>query len=180
MKKRILLSFALTTLLLIGGACAHGTHPMAMAMLTPISGSHAQGMVHFEQMSDGTVEIKADITGLAPNSIHGFHLHDKGDCADNGNAAGGHFNPTNMPHGAPDSQSHHAGDFGNVTADDKGEVHTTVTSHMLTVDAGPNSVVGHAVIVHANPDDLTTQPSGNAGPRIACGVVEAHSMANMH
>ncbi len=76
-------------------------------------------------------------------------------------------------------QSHHAGDFGNVTADDKGEVHLTVTSHMLTVDPGPSSVVGHAVIVHANPDDFTTQPSGNAGPRIACGVVMAHAMA-MH
>ena len=111
---------------------------------------------------------------------HALHFHQNAKCEPPFTTAGGHFNPTNMPHGAPDAQSHHAGDFGNVTADDKGEVHTTVTSHMLTVDAGPNSVVGHAVIVHANPDDLTTQPSGNAGPRIACGVVEAHSMANMH
>jgi Cu-Zn family superoxide dismutase len=172
MKKLLLLSFAL----LLAGACAHGNHPMAMATLAPTSGSTAQGTVHFDQQPDGTVEIKAAITGLAPNSVHGFHLHDKGDCGDNGNAAGGHFNPTAAPHGGPDMQSHHAGDFGNITADDKGEVHTTVTSHMLTVTPGPNSVVGHAVIVHANPDDLTTQPSGNAGPRIACGVVQAHTM----
>src|SRR5947209_5518509 len=167
MKKLLLISFTL----LLAGACAHGTHPMAMAMLTPISGSHAQGMVHFEQMSDGTVEIKADITGLAPNSIHGFHLHDKGDCADNGNAAGGHFNPTNMPHGAPDAQSHHAGDFGNVTADDKGEVHTRFTTHSISINSDSNGVVGHAVVLHGSPDDLVSQPAGNAGPRIACGVV---------
>jgi Cu-Zn family superoxide dismutase len=175
MKKLLMLSLAL----LLAGACAHGTHPMAMAKLTPTSGSSAQGAVHFEQMPDGSVEINIDISGLEPNSVHGFHLHDKGDCGDNGNAAGGHFNPTSMPHGAPDAASHHAGDFGNITANDKGVVATTVTSHMLTVTPGPNSVVGHAVIVHANPDDLTTQPSGNAGPRIACGVVEAHTMAEM-
>jgi len=180
MKKLLMLSFALTAVLLVAGACAHAAHPMAMAVLTPISGSHAQGSVHFEQMSDGTVEIKLDITGLAPNSVHGFHLHDKGDCADNGNAAGGHFNPTNMPHGSPDAQSHHAGDFGNITADDKGEVHTLLSSALVSVAPGPNSVVGHGVIVHANPDDMTTQPSGNAGPRIACGVVESHTMAQMH
>jgi Cu-Zn family superoxide dismutase len=176
MKKLLLI----TSVLLLAGACAHGNHPMASTVLTPISGSTAQGSVHFEETAADTVEITADITGLAPNSTHGFHLHDKGDCGDNGNAAGGHFNPSAMPHGAPDAASHHAGDFGNVTADDKGEVHVHVTSHMLTVTAGPNSVVGHAVILHANPDDLTTQPSGNAGPRIACGVVEMHTMAQMH
>lgn len=180
MKKLILLSISLAGVLVLAGACAHAARPMAQAILTPISGSHVQGTVHFEQMPDGAVDINVDITGLAPNSVHGFHLHDKGDCADNGNAAGGHFNPTNMPHGAPDAQSHHAGDFGNITADDKGEVHTLVTSHLLSVAPGPNSVVGHGLIVHANPDDLTTQPSGNAGPRIACGVVEAHTMTQMH
>jgi len=179
MKNKILLATTLIAIAALAAACAHGNHPMAMAMLAPISGSHAQGMVHFEQMPDGTVEVSADITGLDPNSTHGFHIHDKGDCGDNGNAAGGHFNPTAMAHGAPDATSHHAGDLGNITADDKGEVHIHVTSHMLTVDPGANSVVGHAVIVHANADDLTTQPSGNAGPRIACGVVEAHSMAQM-
>ena len=175
MKKLLMLTLAL----LLAGACAHGTHPMAMATLSSTSGSTAQGTVHFEETAADTVEVTADITGLAPNSVHGFHLHDKGDCGDNGNAAGGHFNPTAMPHGAPDAASHHAGDFGNVTADDKGEVHIHLSSHMITVSAGPSSVVGHAVILHGNPDDLTTQPSGNAGPRIACGVVEAHSMAGM-
>jgi Cu-Zn family superoxide dismutase len=178
MKKSIMLSLALTALFL-AGACASGSHPMAMAMLTPISGSHAQGTVHFEEMNSDTVDVSADITGLEPGSVHGFHVHDKGDCSDNGNAAGGHFNPTAMPHGAPEMQSHHAGDFGNVTADDKGEVHLHMTTHSVTVTAGPNSVGGHALIIHANPDDLTTQPSGNAGPRIACGVVTWHVMTEM-
>ena len=172
MKKLLLLSLAL----LLAGACAHAKHPMATATLAPTSGSSAQGNVLFEQFPDGTVAVSATLTGLAPNSVHGFHLHDKGDCGDNGNAAGGHFNPTAAPHGGPDMQSHHAGDFGNVTADDKGEVHAQIISHVITVAPGPNSVVGHAVILHANPDDLTTQPSGNAGPRIACGVVQAKTM----
>jgi len=94
----------------------------------------------------------------------------------NGNAAAGHFNPTGAPHGAPDAASHHAGDFGNVTADANGEVHTTFTTHSITINSGATGVVGHAIILHANADDLTSQPSGNAGARIACGVAEAMAM----
>ena len=168
MKKLALVSI----LLLVIFACRSAQPgPMAMAMLHPTSGSHAVGMVHFQQMSDGSVEVKVDLTNVPPG-VHGFHIHDKGDCGDNGNAAGGHFNPSSMPHGAPDAVSHHAGDFGNVTAGANGTVNTTFTTHSITVAAGPNSVVGHAVILHGNPDDLTSQPSGNAGPRIACGVVQ--------
>jgi len=98
-------------------ACASSKKgPAAMAMLTPISESTATGMVHFQELNDGTVDVSADLKNV-PAGVHGFHVHDKGDCSNNGNAAGGHFNPTNMPHAAPDAQSHHAGDFGNVTAD---------------------------------------------------------------
>lgn len=146
--------------------------PMAQAMLHPTSGSHAVGTVHFQQMADGSVEVTVDLKGVPPG-VHGFHVHDKADCGDNGNAAGGHFNPMSMPHGAPDAVSHHAGDFGNVTADANGDVKTTFTTHSISVAPGANSVIGHAVILHANPDDLATQPTGNAGPRIACGPVEA-------
>ena len=152
--------------------------PAAMAMLTPISGSTATGMVHFQELTDGSVDVSADLTNVPPG-VHGFHIHVKGDCSDNGNAAGGHFNPTNMPHAAPDAQSHHAGDFGNVTAEANGEVHTKFNTRSITVHDGGSSVVGHAVILHGNPDDLTTQPSGNAGPRIACGVATLHDMAGM-
>ena len=153
--------------------------PMAMTMLAPTAGSNAQGMVHFHQLADGSVEVKADLTGVPPGT-HGFHLHDKGACGDNGNAAGGHFNPTGAPHGAPDAAAHHAGDFGNVTADAKGEVHTTFTTRSITVTEGPVSVANHAVILHANADDLTTQPTGNAGARIACGVVELMAGGMQH
>jgi Cu-Zn family superoxide dismutase len=127
--------------------------------------------VHFQQQKDGNVEVTVDLTGLPPNTTHGFHVHDKGSCSDYGNAAGGHYNPTNAPHAAPDAASHHAGDFGNVTSDANGEVHTSFMTHSISV-GGTNDVVGHAVILHANPDDLTSQPAGNAGPRIACGVVQ--------
>ena len=153
-------------------ACAHkmSTGPMASATLQSTSGSTAQGTAHFTELAAGGVEVKLDVTGVAPG-VHGFHIHDKGDCGDNGNAAGPHFNPTNQPHGAPDSDAHHSGDFGNVMANDKGEIHHHFVTHSVTVSAGSNSVVGHAVILHGNPDDLKTQPSGNAGPRIACGVV---------
>ncbi len=171
MKKLALLPISLFLI-----ACAHGRGPAAMAVLTPISGSTAHGTAHFQELGDGSVDIQVDITGAQPG-VHGFHIHDKGSCADNGNAAGGHFNPTNMPHAAPDAQSHHAGDFGNVTADEKGEIHARFTTRSITVHEGATSVVGHAVILHANPDDLTTQPSGNAGPRIACGVAALHEMA---
>jgi superoxide dismutase, Cu-Zn family len=175
MKKLTLLSIVVLT-----AACAHSKPaPSAMAMLTPISGSTAKGTVHFTELGDHTVDVSVDLTGVPPG-VHGFHIHDKGSCADNGNGAGGHFNPMNMPHAAPDAQSHHAGDFGNVTADANGEVHTKFNTQSVTVHEGMTSVVGHAVILHGNPDDLTTQPTGNAGPRIACGVVTLHDMSMMH
>jgi superoxide dismutase, Cu-Zn family len=151
-------------------ACAHTKGPMAIAHMTPISGSHAHGTVHFQELGDGSVDVTVDLSGVPPG-VHGFHLHEKGDCSDNGNAAGGHFNPTNMPHGSPQDESHHAGDFGNITADANGEVHAHFNTVSVTVHAGTRSVVGHSVILHANPDDFVTQPSGNSGPRIACGII---------
>ena len=165
MKKLTLIS--IVTIALVG--CASSKGPMAMASLQPSAGSTARGTIHFQELKDGSVDVEVDLTGVPPG-VHGFHVHDKGDCGDNGNAAGGHFNPMNMPHAGPDSQSRHAGDFGNVTAGANGEVHTTFNTRSITVREGTTSVNGHAVILHANADDLTTQPTGNAGARIACGV----------
>lgn len=167
MKKLVLISITLLVL----GACASASRPTATVTLGSTSGSTAAGTVTFTEMADGTVRAEIHLTGV-PAGIHGFHLHDKGDCGDNGNAAGGHFNPGGTPHGAPDAASHHAGDFGNLDAGTGGVVNAVRTLHGVTVSPGPNSVVGHAVILHANPDDFTTQPSGNAGPRIACGLVQ--------
>jgi Cu-Zn family superoxide dismutase len=145
-------------------------NPTAVANLAPTSGSAATGTVNLRQLDNGSVEVRVDLTGVPPG-VHGFHIHEKGDCGDNGNAAGGHYNPTGTPHGNPNFDPHHAGDFGNVSADAQGNVSRTFVTRSITVVEGPTTAVGHAIILHANPDDLTTQPTGNAGARIACGVV---------
>ena len=167
MKKLVFLSLSL---LLVSGCATMATGPAASATLSPTSGNTASGTVGLAQMGDGSVEVTVRLTGVPPG-VHGFHIHEKGDCGDNGNAAGGHFNPTAAPHGAPDADPHHAGDFGNVTADESGNVNTRFTTRSITVAEGATSAVGRAVILHANRDDLTTQPTGDAGGRIACGVV---------
>ena len=165
--KKTLIALAATAMV---SACASSKGPMAMAMLHPSGSQTARGSVHFQDAGDQGVEVKVDLVGVPPG-VHGFHVHENGDCGNNGANAGGHFNPMTMPHGAPEAVSHHAGDFGNVTADDKGEVHTTFTTHSISLKEGQsNYVVGHAVVLHGNPDDLTSQPAGNAGPRISCGV----------
>jgi Cu-Zn family superoxide dismutase len=170
MKKLVVISFALLAAM---GCQTTKTGPMAMAVLTPISGSSAMGTVHMTELKDGSVEVAIDIKNVPPG-VHGFHIHEVGDCSDNGNAAKGHFNPMSMPHGAPDVPQHHSGDFGNVTANANSEVNTKFTTRSITLSPGPTSALGHAVILHANPDDLTTQPTGNAGARIACGIVQPH------
>ena len=169
MKKLLLIAISLL-ILTAATACRSGRGAMATASLNPSEGNSAKGTVHFQDMSDGSVEVVVDLTSVPPG-VHGFHVHDKGDCGNNGTNAGPHFNPMNLAHGAPDAQSHHAGDFGNVTAEANGEVHTRFMTHSITVKEGTISVVGRAVVLHGNPDDLMSQPAGNAGPRIACGIV---------
>ncbi|MFP5246511.1 MAG: superoxide dismutase family protein [Thermoanaerobaculia bacterium] len=166
--KRVL--FLALSLFVLGACASMMSGPSATATLAPTSGQTASGTVQLRQMSDGAVQVTVDLTGV-PEGVHGFHIHEKGDCGDNGNAAGGHFNPSGVAHGAPSADPHHAGDFGNVTADPQGRVHAQFTTRSVTVGDGANSAVGHAIILHASPDDLQTQPTGNAGARIACGVV---------
>lgn len=158
------------SLLLLGACASMDSRPSATATLAPTTGSTASGTVQLTQLADGSVQVKVDLTGV-PAGVHGFHIHEKGDCGDNGNAAGGHYNPMSTQHGAPEADPHHAGDWGNVTANASGEVHTTFTTRSVTVEDGPATAAGHAIILHANPDDLKTQPTGNAGARIACGIV---------
>jgi Cu-Zn family superoxide dismutase len=168
MKTLVLFSISL---FLLASCASMATGPSATATLVSTSGSTATGTVNLAQLADGSVEVTANLRGV-PAGVHGFHIHEKGDCGDNGNAAGGHYNPAGTPHGAPDVDPHHAGDFGNVTADAGGNVNTRFVTRSITVSEGPMTAVGHAIILHANPDDLTTQPTGNAGARIACGVVQ--------
>ena len=144
---------------------------VAKATLMAREGSTVEGYVTFTE-SNGEVAIVAHITG-APPGTHGFHVHEVGDCSSpDFKSAGGHFNPTDMPHAGPTDMERHAGDLGNVEVAEDGTCHHEASSSMLKVAAGPASVVGRGVILHEDADDLETQPTGAAGARLACGVVE--------
>jgi Cu-Zn family superoxide dismutase len=143
----------------------------AIAMLAPTEGNTASGVVEFEQDGDEMV-VRLRIEGLTPNGVHGLHIHEKGDCrAPDASSAGGHFNPTGDRHGGLDSDFRHAGDLGNIRADADGKVETEFEVTGISLKAASNSIIGRAVVVHAQADDLVSQPSGNAGPRIACGLI---------
>lgn len=149
----------------------------AVATLLPLAESGVSGTVEFRRLGDAT-EIRYTVHGLAPGD-HGFHLHRMPNCgADStgepGSAAGVHFNPLSSPHGAPSNAltGRHAGDTGNITADASGRAQGIAIDSVLTFE-GPTQLIGRAVIVHAGRDDLETQPSGDAGARLACGVTEA-------
>ena len=141
----------------------------AIAVLSPTANSKVMGAVTFTQSGD-SVKVVAELSGLTPGK-HGFHIHEFGDCsAPDATSAGGHFNPTKHQHGAPDASDRHEGDLGNIEADANGKAHLEVTDTMLKL-SGNDSIIGHAVIVHEKADDLKTQPTGDAGSRVACGVI---------
>lgn len=141
----------------------------AIAVLHPTKGSDVQGIVTFTKSGE-EIKIVADITGLTPGK-HGFHIHVYGDCSSpDGNSAGGHFNPTNNPHAAHDAAQRHVGDLGNLEADASGKAHLELTDNVMTM-SGEKSIIGRSVIVHEKEDDLKSQPVGNAGGRLACGVI---------
>lgn len=141
----------------------------AVAVLHPTEGNKVTGLVTFTSTSDG-IRVIADVEGLSPGK-HGFHIHEYGDCsAPNGTSAGGHFNPEAKMHGAPTDAVRHVGDLGNITAGSNGKAHFEWTDKLLSFD-GPHSIIGRAVIIHAGEDDLKSQPTGNAGDRVACGVI---------
>lgn len=142
----------------------------AVATLTPTQNNNVRGIFMFHQMGDHLM-VHAHVTGLSPNAEHGMHVHEKGECASlDGTSAGGHFNPDGKPHG-PQSGAHHAGDMPALKADANGVADMKFKLSGPTVSPGATSLVGRAVIVHAAPDDFTTQPTGNSGARLACGVI---------
>lgn len=148
----------------------------ARAILTGLNGSTVGGEVKFTATAAG-VSIEAHVNGLTPGK-HGFHIHEVGECAGDGTSAGPHFNPTAAAHGGPDGEVLHAGDMGNIEADATGHAMVTMISKHVSLEAGvPNSIIGRSVIVHQDPDDLTSQPAGNAGPRIACGIITLDAAA---
>lgn len=183
--KNFLYTSILTVALCV--ACAHkeSTQPVAaapaptpepgpmsaQATMKPAKKQKTKGVVHFTQSGD-KVKVEAMIEGLKPGP-HGFHIHETGDCsAADFASAGGHFNPGHKAHGGHDATEKHAGDMGNITADNKGKAKLTVELSGVSL-GGPESIVGKAVIIHEKADDLKTAPTGNAGARWACGVIEA-------
>jgi superoxide dismutase, Cu-Zn family len=158
----------------LASACATmaPSPPKAAATLAPTAGNQASGTVMFTPNGD-RVRVLAKVSGLAPG-LHGFHIHEKSDCsAPDAASAGGHFNPTNTPHGNPSSGSHHGGDMPMLEADASGNATLDVTLDTVTLRDGPNSIVGRSVVVHNDADDYKTQPAGNSGARLACGSIVA-------
>src|SRR5690606_27773785 len=145
----------------------------AQAELEPTEGNVARGMVEFSPAENGGLEIVARVEGIPPGT-YGIHIHEVGDCsASDASSAGDHFSPSDDPHGGPYDPAHerHAGDLGNITVDASGEGRKALTVDELRLD-GEYGVVGKAVIVHDGEDDLTSQPSGESGDPVACGVIE--------
>ncbi len=141
----------------------------AICILYPTQGNNVSGTITFTQTDKG-VKVIADIQGLSQGK-HGFHIHEFGDCSSaDGTSAGGHFNPDAKQHGAPMSMSRHMGDMGNLEADESGKAHLEYLDTVIRLN-GPNTIIGKSIIVHKGEDDLKTQPSGNSGPRVACGVI---------
>ena len=167
--KRALGSFAVAALI-VGCATMAPSRNEAVAELAPTAGNTTKGTVTFSQ-KDTMVLVVARISGLTPGS-HGFHVHEKGDCsAADAMSAGGHFNPLGKPHAHPSTAERHTGDMPMLVADASGNATLTAELDLLGIGSGAGDVVGKSVVVHKDPDDFTTQPAGNSGPRIACGVI---------
>ena len=168
------LTFALTAAALLA-ACQSTPDPAprATAALQPTKGNKAFGEATFEQAGD-KVRVIVFAQGLRPDAEHGFHIHEAGDCSSgDGMSAKGHFNPHGKPHGDPKSAERHAGDLPSLKAGKDGRARLDVTVDAITLGAGAASIVGRGLIIHADPDDYKTQPTGNAGARLACGVIRA-------
>ena len=166
---RPLLAAALPALLV---ACqSMPTGPQASADLQPTRGNATAGRASFTQVGN-QVRVTVEVSGLKPNQAHGFHIHEAGDCSSgDGMSAKGHFNPLGKPHGHHSSSERHAGDMPNLQADAQGRAQAQFMLDLLTTGEGPTSVLGRGLIVHVQPDDYSSQPVGNAGARMACGVI---------
>lgn len=153
--------------------------PVLSAVLVPTKGNEARGVVTFEPAEKDEVRISVRLSGLKPNAKHAMHIHEFGDISsDDGSSAGGHFNPAGKAHGLPGDEERHVGDFGNLETDADGNANHVLTVHGLSLVAGDHAIIGRAVIVHAG-EDKGTQPSGDAGPRIAQGVIAVANPASM-
>jgi len=164
--------FLIAVAALAGCSSIPASAPKATANLVPTKSGNAVGTASFYQVGN-KVRMVAKVSGLVPGREHGFHIHEAGDCSSgDGMSAKGHFNPMGKPHGNPASAERHAGDMPALKADAKGNARLEADLDLMTVTPGPASIVGRGLIVHADPDDYKTQPTGNAGARIACGAIQ--------
>jgi superoxide dismutase, Cu-Zn family len=147
--------------------------PRATAQLQPTKGNKTFGEADFEQVGN-KVRVVVFVQGLKPGQEHGMHIHEVGDCSSgDGMSTKGHFNPFGKPHGHYGGAERHAGDLPSLKADKRGRARVQIDLDVITVTPGPASIIGRGFIVHADPDDFKTQPTGNAGARLACGVIQA-------
>ncbi|MDP3514942.1 MAG: superoxide dismutase family protein [Sulfuritalea sp.] len=153
-------------------ACAgmDATGPRASATLEARSGSSVSGTVDFHAVGQ-KLRVEARVAGLTPGQ-HGFHVHEAGDCsAPDASSAKGHFNPAGRSHGHHGGNDRHAGDMPNLVADSAGKAVLSVEVDMLSLTQGPGGILQRSVVVHADADDYQSQPAGNSGKRVACGVI---------
>jgi superoxide dismutase, Cu-Zn family len=152
----------------VGTAISAAPIARALSILHPLGDNTVMGIVKMVEEGD-SLHITGEVSGLVPGSLHGFHLHEFGDCsAPDGTSAGGHYNPEGHFHAGPKSRIRHFGDFGNLKADKLGVAHIDI---VVPASRGLSLAYGRGLVLHAGPDDEKTNPSGNSGPRIACGVV---------
>ena len=170
--KRVIALSAVGILVAGCAAMMPAAGPSAVATMEPTAGNTTRGRVTFTPKGN-KVMVTANLSGMTPGN-HGFHVHEKGDCsAADGMSAGGHFNPLGKPHAAPSTMDRHAGDMPMLVADAAGNAALTVELDVIAVGAGVTDVIGKSVIVHKDSDDFKTQPTGNSGARVACGVIRA-------
>lgn len=155
---------------------------MTIKAVAVLSGSPGvSGVVHFCEGASGSTSITGKLSGLKAG-LHGFHVHALGDTTNGCMSTGGHFNPKNKEHGAPNDEDRHAGDLGNVIVGENGCVEISIVDAQIPL-TGTNSIIGRAIVVHADPDDLgkggheLSKTTGNAGGRLACGVIGLQAAA---
>jgi len=163
---------AAATVALLAACASVPPEPLrATAQLQPTKGNKTFGEATFEE-ADGKVHVVIYVQGLKPGQEHGLHIHEVGDCSSgDGMSTKGHFNPFGKPHAHHGTLERHAGDLPSLKAGKDGRAKVDVKLDVISVAAGPASIAGRGLIVHADPDDFKTQPTGNAGARIACGVI---------
>jgi Cu-Zn family superoxide dismutase len=169
MQSRSTIVLSALSVALLGGCATLLSGPSASTDLLARSGSTVSGTVNFTE-TEGRLRVEARVTGLTPGE-HGFHIHEVGDCsAPDASSAKGHFNPTAKAHGHHAGDEHHGGDMPNLIANAQGEAKYSAELRGLSL-SGANGVVGRSVVIHADPDDYKSQPAGNSGKRVACGVI---------